>query len=75
MSAIATQTRIAARDPHVPGPGCIRPAPKKVATKRAHVGAGDCVAMTRPSVASDASLFVVDSGMIPHLSVVGILHR
>jgi len=40
------QTRIAASDPHVPGPGCIRPAPKKFATKRAHAGASDWVVVT-----------------------------
>jgi hypothetical protein len=60
-----TQTKIAASDPQVPGAGCIRPAPKKVATKRGHVGAGDWVTMTCGSVAPDASVFIVGSGMIP----------
>ena len=37
--AIAHQSSTAARDPHVPGPGRSRPAPKKVATSVAHLGA------------------------------------
>jgi len=32
-------TRIAANDPHVPGPGLRRPVPKKVATSAAQSGA------------------------------------
>src|SRR5438046_9412688 len=46
----STHQRIAvARDPHVPGPGFSRPAPKKVATAVANRGAAPL-----PSAATDA---------------------
>src|SRR5205814_667965 len=40
MSAAISQTRIAQSEPQEPGAGWIRPAPKNVATARAHNGAG-----------------------------------
>src|SRR5271166_3035661 len=40
-AASSHQSSAAASDPHVPGPGRRRPAPKKVATQVAHFGADD----------------------------------
>ena len=74
--ASTNQASAAPADPHVPGPGINRPAPKKVATTVAQRGA---VASARRSDISVGSLAVISffiSGVakILYFCVVGILH-
>jgi hypothetical protein len=48
-----------ANDPHVPGPGFIRPAPKNVATMVAHSGAGDKDGRGVSATPAGGELFVI----------------
>jgi len=65
------QMSTAAADPHVPGPGRSRPAPKKVATRVAQSGAGGSARRSHISV---GSLFIASVANILDFRVVGVLH-